>query len=85
MIVLLYISIFRYGFEGVLLSIYGFGRPNLECSEAFCYLKSPSKVLEQLDIAEVNIYMDAGVLLLYFVIVRILGYFILRWKVRKNR
>ncbi|KAF2360834.1 ABC transporter-like [Trinorchestia longiramus] len=80
-----YLSFVRYGFEGVVLSIYGFGRENLHCSEAFCYLKAPTKILEALDVSEENIYLDASMLLIYFLLVRVVGYYILRWKVKKNR
>ncbi|KAA0203081.1 hypothetical protein HAZT_HAZT005714 [Hyalella azteca] len=80
-----YLSFVRYGFEGVILSIYGFGRENLECSEAFCYLKAPSKILETLDVSEDNIYLDIGMLFVYFLVVRVVGYYVLRWKVRSNR
>ncbi|KAG0721562.1 ATP-binding cassette sub-family G member 1 [Chionoecetes opilio] len=45
-----YISYVRYGFEGTLLSIYGFDRKSLHCSEAYCHYKSPRKFLEEMDI-----------------------------------
>uniref|UniRef100_A0A2P2I873 ATP-binding cassette sub-family G member 1-like n=1 Tax=Hirondellea gigas TaxID=1518452 RepID=A0A2P2I873_9CRUS len=80
-----YLSFVRYGFEGALLSVYGFGRGDLECSEAFCYLRSSSKILQTLNIEEENICLDVGMLLVYFFVVRIMGYYILRWKVRKPR
>ena len=69
-----------------MLSLYGFGRERLECSEAFCYFKVPSKILELVDFdEEKNIYLDIGMLVVFFLIFRIFGYFILRWKMSKYR
>jgi len=65
--------------------MYGFGRADLECPIAFCYLKSPKKIMEEMDVQEEYIYLDAVMLIVYFLLVRIMGYFILRWKVRKNK
>ncbi|MCL4130401.1 UNVERIFIED_CONTAM: hypothetical protein GTU68_042234, partial [Idotea baltica] len=80
-----YISYIRYGFEGSLLTLYGRNREDLECTEAFCMFKHPQKILEQLDVDESFIWYDLLLLFIYFLVMRALGYFILRWKLRKER
>ena len=37
----------RYAFEGCMVAVYGFNRPNLHCGQPYCHFKSPSKFLLQ--------------------------------------
>lgn len=80
-----YISYVRYGFEGTLLSIYGFDRKALHCSEAYCHYKSPKKFLEEMDIAGAEFWVDFLVLFIFFIALRTIGYFVLRWKLKAER
>nr|XP_027212133.1 ATP-binding cassette sub-family G member 1-like isoform X1 [Penaeus vannamei] len=80
-----YISYVRYGFEGTLLSIYGFDRKPLHCSEAYCHYKSPKKFLEEMDIVGAEFWIDFLVLFSFFIILRTIGYFVLRWKLKAER
>lgn len=75
----------RYGFEGTLLSIYGFDRKPLHCSEAYCHYKSPKKFLEEMDIVGAEFWIDFLVLFSFFIILRTIGYFVLRWKLKAER
>lgn len=77
--------LYRYGFEGTLLSIYGYDRKPLHCSEAYCHYKSPKKFLEEMDIAGAEFWIDFAVLSLFFVALRTIGYFVLRWKLKAER
>ena len=36
-----------YAFEGCMVAVYGFNRPNLHCGQPYCHFKSPSKFLLQ--------------------------------------
>ncbi|XP_050739386.1 ATP-binding cassette sub-family G member 4-like isoform X8 [Eriocheir sinensis] len=80
-----YISYVRYGFEGTLLSIYGFDRKPLHCSEPYCHYKSPRKFLEEMDIIGAEFWIDFVVLFSFFIALRTLGYFVLRWKLKAER
>ncbi|XP_018007289.1 ATP-binding cassette sub-family G member 4-like [Hyalella azteca] len=80
-----YVSYVRYGFEGTLLAIYGFDRQPLKCSEAYCHFKSPKKFLQQMDIEGAHFWMDFLILLMFFVLLRLIGYFVLRWKLKSER
>lgn len=82
----------RYAFEGVLQAIYGFDREQLECKlkdnssleeQQLCHLnKSPKKILEQLDVEDAKFYMDFTWLCVFFIVLRIACYIVLRWRVK---
>lgn len=80
-----YISYIRYSFEGVLQAIYGFERENLDCDKEYCELKSPDNILASLDVDEAKFYIDFIILCIFFVVLRVSCYFVLRWRVKSQR
>ena len=79
-----YISYLRYGFEGTMISIYGSNRGKLQCSEAYCYFKIPEKFLEEMDMVDAVYWIDCVALLVFFVILRIIGYLVLRLRIHSR-
>lgn len=77
-----YIAYVRYGFEGTLLAIYGFDRPKLHCPEPYCHYKSPIKFLEEFDVQDGIFWVDVLALAVFFVILRVAAFFVLKWKLR---
>ncbi|XP_032666027.1 ATP-binding cassette sub-family G member 1 isoform X2 [Odontomachus brunneus] len=80
-----YVSYIRYGFEGTALTVYGFGRQKLKCSQVYCHFKDPQTTLEELDMLNADFTLDILALLLIFVVLRIAAYLFLRWKIKNAR
>lgn len=81
---LTYVSYVRYGFEGAVLAIYK-DRERLQCSQIYCHYRSPKKVLEMLYMTESEYWLDVVALASMFIGLRVLAYFVLRWKVYSIR
>ncbi|KAI5639924.1 ABC-2 type transporter domain-containing protein [Phthorimaea operculella] len=80
-----YFSFLRYAFEGLVLSVYAFERPVLECplSEPYCHYKYPKEILREFSFKQDNYFLDLAVLLLEVLVLRVIAYLTLRramWK-----
>ncbi|XP_019721733.1 ATP-binding cassette sub-family G member 4-like isoform X2 [Hippocampus comes] len=82
-----YVSYVRYGFEGVMLSIYGMNRTELECDPTvpLCTFQDPMQVLKMLDVEDAKLYVDFLVLGIFFTVIRVATFLVLHWKVRAER
>lgn len=80
-----YISFVRYGFEGALISVLGYDRPRLKCSEEYCHFRSPTKFLEEMAMDKAVYWIDVVALIGFLIFLRIVTYFVLRLKLRSLR
>jgi ATP-binding cassette subfamily G (WHITE) protein 1 len=79
---LIYVSFFHYSFEGSMISIYGFGRHFLNCSQVYCQFRNPQRILEEFNMDQSSYYWSVIGLLVFFLVVRVAGYFALRFKLK---
>ncbi|KDR09575.1 ATP-binding cassette sub-family G member 4 isoform X2 [Zootermopsis nevadensis] len=77
-----YVSYIRYGFEGAMISIYGYGREKLSCSEEYCHFRNSTMFLEEMDMARAEYWIDAVALAGFFLLLRCVAYLVLRLKLR---
>lgn len=79
------ISCFLLIKKGAMLSVYGMDREKLKCSEMYCHFRSPKKFLEEMSMDQSLYWLDAVALIGIFIGLRIIAYFVLRWKVHSIR
>ena len=86
-----YVAFIRYGYEGTMVAIYGNDRENLDCGTNGTsvieiqakFLCDPKNILEKLSLEEEMLY-DVAVLSGFFVVLRLIGLFILWCKVKSE-
>ncbi|XP_016956737.1 ATP-binding cassette sub-family G member 4 isoform X2 [Drosophila biarmipes] len=80
-----YVSYVRYGFEGAMVAIYGMDRPKMHCNQMYCHYRMPKKFLEEMSMDNALFWVDAVALIGIFFALRIIAYFVLRWKLHMIR
>lgn len=68
-----------------MIAVYGLDRPKLDCDEIYCHFRSPKKFLEEMSMDKAEYWIDALALLGIFVALRVVAYFVLRWKIHSIR
>ncbi|XP_012159163.1 ATP-binding cassette sub-family G member 1 isoform X2 [Ceratitis capitata] len=77
------ISFYRYTMEALMQAIYGYDRPDLECHVEFCYFKSPSKLLKELDMLGDLYGHDVIVLLIWILLFKLLFFLSLVLRIKR--
>lgn len=75
---------FFFCVSGAMVAIYG-DRERLKCSEMYCHYRDPKKILEQLSMHKSEYWLDAVALVSIFLGLRVIAYFVLRWKIYSIR
>ncbi|KAL0103650.1 hypothetical protein PUN28_017728 [Cardiocondyla obscurior] len=74
------VSFFRYTYEGMLQAIY-LNRPNLSCTEIYCFFQSPSKILSIMDVPTVPFHAILIILASWIICLHIFTYAVLCWRI----
>ncbi|XP_072765400.1 ATP-binding cassette sub-family G member 1 isoform X2 [Anoplolepis gracilipes] len=75
------VSFFRYAFEGMMQAIYDLDRPNLYCSEIYCYLHSPKAILSAMNMPTVSFNVILTILGFWIFCLHVIIYAVLCWKI----
>ncbi|XP_050432200.1 ATP-binding cassette sub-family G member 4-like [Adelges cooleyi] len=68
------ISFFKHALEGVLHSVYGSDRPDLQCSEVHCYSTSPTRVLKEVGMPVDKYWINILVISTIYLVLKLLVY-----------
>ncbi|XP_076622323.1 ATP-binding cassette sub-family G member 4 isoform X2 [Colletes latitarsis] len=79
------ISFFRYAFEGILQAIYDSDRERLPCSQVYCHLRFPNKILKELDMPTVSYRTTVLGLIIWILWLQATTYLVLKWKAYKAK
>ncbi|XP_058805822.1 ATP-binding cassette sub-family G member 4-like [Phymastichus coffea] len=82
---LFHVSFLKYGFEGVMIAIYGNNRPKMQCSEDYCQFCWPRVFLKAVDMEHSDYCFAAAFLFGLYVVLDLSAYFVLRWKLKTRK
>ena len=89
---LTYVSYARYSWEGIIVVIYGNNRAPLDCDTGRCIFRNCSDVLSTMDVKEdalelkgAKVYFNCVVLGGFFLVLRLVTYFVLRFRLWSHR
>ncbi|KAH7951099.1 hypothetical protein HPB52_004730 [Rhipicephalus sanguineus] len=79
------VSFVNHAYNGLLLSAYGYGRAKFPCSDFICVYDDPDELLRSAGVEDRTIHEFCLILLAMEIVIRILGFFLLRFRLsRKN-
>ncbi|XP_004530367.1 ATP-binding cassette sub-family G member 4 [Ceratitis capitata] len=79
------VSFLKYALDGSMLSLFGYGRGKLECKEMYCHHSHPAFFLRNMDLGNANYKVAAIFLLCLFVMLRILAFYVMSFRLRLFR
>ncbi|XP_076170303.1 ATP-binding cassette sub-family G member 1 isoform X1 [Ptiloglossa arizonensis] len=81
---LFHLSFLKYGFEGVMVAMYGYNRPKLSCSEVYCHFAVPEKLLSAVDMKQADYWFCMIVLTCLYLVLDIGAFALLKLKLEKR-
>ncbi|KAH7986967.1 hypothetical protein HPB52_024603 [Rhipicephalus sanguineus] len=77
-------SYMNYAYNGLLLSIYGYGREHLECDDFICLYEDPAHFLELVGAADKKIHVLTLVLLAFELAARLTAFVLLKMRLSRK-
>ncbi|KAH0948368.1 hypothetical protein HN011_010644 [Eciton burchellii] len=81
---LFHTSFLKYGFEGVMMAVYGYDRAKLKCSIDYCHFAVPEKLLTEVDMKNVDYWFNMTILVLLYIALDIAAYITLNIRMPKT-
>lgn len=82
MYALMKLSYIRVGAVTLVLSVFGFNRPELDCNEMYCHFSDPKVLLRFLRVEKVSIWHEFGFLVLLLLFFRVMLFLSLKKRCR---
>ncbi|XP_076247006.1 ATP-binding cassette subfamily G member 4 isoform X2 [Calliopsis andreniformis] len=79
-----HLSFLKYGFEGVMVAMYGYNRPKLSCSDVYCHFAIPETVLSAVDMKKADYWFCMVILILAYTVLNICTFTLLKLKLEKR-
>ncbi|CAH2091355.1 unnamed protein product [Euphydryas editha] len=73
-------SFIRCGVVAMVLTVFGFGRKPLECTDVYCHFAKPDVLLQYLDIDKSSVWLEILIMISIMVTIRFLCYMGLRYR-----
>lgn len=81
---LFHISFLKYGFEGVMVAIYGYDRPKMYCSKEYCHYRHPRHLLKEIDMTHAEYWSSITVLIGLYFALEFTAYVALRIRLKRR-
>ncbi|XP_058805881.1 ATP-binding cassette sub-family G member 1-like isoform X2 [Phymastichus coffea] len=82
---LFHVSFFKYAFEGVVVAIYGYDRPKLNCSADYCHFRLPKTLLKMVDMLHSNYWISAVFMIGLYIALDVTAFLLLRVRLRRRK
>jgi len=81
-----YGSYLRYGLEGLVMSIYGYGREPLDCmnEEGYCHFRFPETIFKEIGMVDGKFWTDISVMVCFLFVIMIVSFFTLQRSVKRH-
>ncbi|XP_030383367.1 ATP-binding cassette sub-family G member 1 [Scaptodrosophila lebanonensis] len=79
------VSFLKYSLDGAVLAIFGYGREQLQCDVMYCHFSRPKFILKDFDFAEANYQQAAIFLICLFLLLRVVAFYIMSFRLRVFR
>lgn len=81
-----YISYMRYALEGLVVSIYGYGREPLNCMDVndYCHYRFPETIFHEIGMTDGKYWTDVTTMVGFLVVILFISFFALRHSMKSR-
>lgn len=82
---LFHLSFLKYALEGATLSIFGYGRPKMKCSQTYCHYIRPEKFMSDMEMHKGSFLNACIALITMCFILRIAAFYVMSYRIKHKR